>query len=198
MTGASCQIREVKLKPGTCISHCSGDLMDSEGVDGKRDEATDGYRRLNRKCMRSMYIGYGITYAVLVAMFLIIMSFAGNAFGTAQGAAWLLGAIVLALLLAYVLVAPRVYYARYRYMITDDKVDVRYGIVVLRHILVPIERVHQVEVSRGPINNMLGLGRVNITTAGGVATISYLELDEAEKVADRLNRLVGAMLRDRV
>ncbi len=171
--------------------------MDGEGADGRREEA-GGYRRLNRKCMRSMYIGYGIAYAVLVVMFLSIMSFAGDALGPARNAAWMLGAIILILLLAYVAVAPRIYYSRYRYMITDDKVDVRYGIVVLRHILVPIERVHQVEVSRGPINNMLGLGRVNITTAGGVATISYLEIDEAEKVADRLNRLVGTLLRDRV
>jgi membrane protein YdbS with pleckstrin-like domain len=76
-------------------------------------------------------------------------------------------------------------------------VDVRYGIVILRHILVPIERVHQVEVSRGPVNNMLGLANVNIITAGGVATISYLELDEAEKIAERLNDLINRMLRDR-
>lgn len=189
---------EVTLKPGTCISRRSGDPMANEGTDGKEEPVMDGYRRLNRKCMRSMYIGYGITYAVLVILFLSVMRFSGDSFGQARDTVWLLGAIALAIILIYVVIAPRVYYSRYRYMITDDKVDVRYGIVILRHIMVPIERVHQVEVSRGPINNMLGLGRVNITTAGGVATISYLEIDEAEKVADRLNRLVGTMLRERV
>jgi len=74
---------------------------------------------------------------------------------------------------------------------------VRYGILVIRHILVPIERVHQVEVSRGPIDTMLGLGDVTITTAGGDATINYLEIEEAEKVADLLNDLIGRMLQDR-
>jgi membrane protein YdbS with pleckstrin-like domain len=74
---------------------------------------------------------------------------------------------------------------------------VRYGVLVIRHILVPIERVHQVEVSRGPVNSMLGLADVTITTAGGVAALNYLEIAEAEKVADLLNDLIGRLLRDR-
>ena len=65
-------------------------------------------------------------------------------------------------------------------------------------MLVPIERVHQVEVSRGPVNSMLGLVEVTITTAGGVATLSYLEVEEAERVAGVLDSLVGRMLRERV
>jgi membrane protein YdbS with pleckstrin-like domain len=44
---------------------------------------------------------------------------------------------------------------------------------------------------------MLGLGHVNITTAGGTAKISYLEIDEAERIADHLNELVGTILRER-
>jgi membrane protein YdbS with pleckstrin-like domain len=45
---------------------------------------------------------------------------------------------------------------------------------------------------------MLGLGDVTITTAGGDATINYLEIEEAEKVADQLNNLIGRMLQERV
>jgi membrane protein YdbS with pleckstrin-like domain len=171
--------------------------MVEERADEGEKEDTDRYRKLNRKCMRSMYIGYGVAYAVLVAAFLALMVLSREAFGSARDAVWTVGIVALVLILAYVVAAPRVFYARYRYLISDDKVDVRYGILVLRHIMVPIERVHQVEVSRGPINNMLGLGHVNITTAGGTATISYLEIDEAEKIADRLNRLVGTILRER-
>jgi hypothetical protein len=105
---------------------------------------------------------------------------------------------ILAITLVYIAVAPPVFYARYRYRITKDRVDVRYGVLVIRHILVPIERVHQVEIARGPINNLLDLADVTITTAGGEASIRYLEVDEAEKVADQLNDLIGRMLRERV
>ena len=157
----------------------------------------ESYRRLNRKCMLSMYITNGITYAILLAVFILLVIFvpALREPGTALIA--ILAVAGMVLLLVYFVVGPRIYYDRYRYMITADKVDVRYGIIVLRHILVPIERVHQVEVSRGPINNMLGLANVNITTAGGVATISYLEVDEAEKIVERLTELINSMLRDR-
>jgi membrane protein YdbS with pleckstrin-like domain len=171
-------------------------MVDGE-TDDRTEKAAEGYRKLNRKCIRSMYIGYGIAYTILLAAFLVLMSYARETLGSAYGTAWLLGIVALALILVYVVAAPPVFYARYWYRITEDKVDVRSGILILRHIMVPIERVHQVEVTRGPIDNMLGLGHVNITTAGGTAKISYLEIDEAERIADRLNELVGTILRER-
>ncbi|KQM12430.1 hypothetical protein AOA80_02565 [Methanomassiliicoccales archaeon RumEn M1] len=156
---------------------------------------TKGYRRLNRKCMLSMYITNGIIYAILMAAFILLMIFVPSLREPGARPIVLLAAAAMVLLLLYFVIGPRIYYDRYRYMITADKVDVRYGIIILRHILVPIERVHQVEVSRGPVNNMLGLANVNITTAGGVATISYLEVDEAEKIVERLTEVINAMLR---
>ncbi len=138
-----------------------------------------------------------MAFAVLLSAFLLLSIFGREALGDAYGAVQVIGAAGLLLVLTYMLVAPPVFYSRYRYRITEDRVDVRSGIVFLKHIMVPIERVHQVEVSRGPINNMFGLGHVNITTAGGIATISYLEVPEAERVAERLNELVGNMIRGR-
>ncbi|WP_067049834.1 PH domain-containing protein [Methanofollis ethanolicus] len=156
------------------------------------------YRRLNRKCMVSMYIGHAISYAVLLAGYLLLTTFSQEFLGSYYGLVQYAALAVLAIALVYSAAAPPVYYARYRYQITEDRVDVRCGVLVIRHILVPIERVHQVEVSRGPINTMLGLADVTITTAGGDATIEYLEIEEAEKVADLLNKLIGRMLLDRI
>jgi membrane protein YdbS with pleckstrin-like domain len=160
-------------------------------------ERTGGYRRLNRKSMVSMYISNAIAYAVLLAVFLLVALYSQGALGPVYGAVMAASITILVLVLAYAVVEPRIYYARYRYMIAEDRVDVRYGVLLLRHIVVPIERVHQVEVSRGPVNNLLGLANVTVTTAGGTAAIRYLEVDEAEKIADLLNQLVGAMLRGR-
>jgi membrane protein YdbS with pleckstrin-like domain len=147
--------------------------------------------------MVSMYIGYAILYAVLLAGYLLLTTFSQDLLGPSYGPVQCAARVVLAVALAYIVAAPPVSYARYRYQITEDSVDVRCGVLVIRHILVPIERVHQVEVSRGPINTMLGLADVTITTAGGDATIEYLEIEEAEKVADLLNKLIGRMLQDR-
>ena len=159
---------------------------------------TDGYRRLNRKCMLSMYIDYAVWYAVLLAAYFALRTYAEGFLGPYYDAAGYGFVLVLVITLVYIAVAPPVFYARYRYRITEDRVDVRCGILFIRHTLVPIERVHQVEIARGPINNLLGLADVTITTAGGEASIRYLEVDEAETVADRLNDLVGRMLRERM
>lgn len=166
-------------------------------TDGEEKDGTVSYLRLNKKCMWSMYLGYAITYAVLLVGFILLMSLFGESLGDARSMVQLIGLAFVVIVLAYMLAAPPVFYSRYRYKITEDRVDVRSGILFLKHVMVPIERIHQVEVSRGPIDNMLGLGHVNVTTAGGIATVSYLEIAEAEKMAERLNRLIGTMLRDR-
>ena len=88
-------------------------------------------------------------------------------------------------------------YRRYRYRMDDEKIEVRRGIVYITHAMVPIERVHQVDVSEGPINRMYGLANVNITTAGGVVTIEYLKEDVAEGIAAKLNENVVKLLRER-
>ena len=185
-----------RLNPGRASPAIKGALMDMKTSEIAGAE-TEDYRRLNRKCMLSMYINNGIVYAILLAVFLLLLNFVPAAREPGANLIITLAAAGMVLLLIYFIAGPRIYYDRYRYMITADKVDVRYGIIILRHILVPIERVHQVEVSRGPVNNMLGLANVNITTAGGVATISYLEIDEAEKIVERLTELVNSMLRGR-
>ena len=103
--------------------------------------------------------------------------------------------ILFALAVVYLVAGPFVFYSRYRYMINDERTDVRRGILIIRRTMVPIERIHQVEVTRGPINNMFGLADVQITTAGGVANIEYLRLEEAEEIAKYLNEVINRIVK---
>lgn len=104
---------------------------------------------------------------------------------------------VYAIFLIYWLVGPEVFYRRYRYRIDDDKAEIRRGIIVITHSLVPIERIHQVQVNKGPINRLFGLANVIITTAGGVTTLELLDEDTAESIASKLNECVVKLLKDR-
>ncbi|QHK17974.1 PH domain-containing protein [Methanomassiliicoccaceae archaeon DOK] len=105
--------------------------------------------------------------------------------------------VLLVVIGVYGLVEPQITYMRYRYRMDDDKIEVRRGIIYITHDMVPIERVHQVDVSEGPINRMYGLANVNITTAGGVVTIEYLKSDVAEAIASKLNEKVIKLLKER-
>lgn len=97
----------------------------------------------------------------------------------------------------FMLIRPILYYRFYRYAITNDRIDVRCGVIIRSHTVVPIERLHQVEVVRGPINGLFGLANVYVTTAGGVAKIKFLEGAVAESIVDGLNEVINKIVRDR-
>ena len=151
------------------------------------------YRTLDPKSMKSMRIGYLLVTTVfaVAAIVLFIIRDMYDALIYVCFAAIALAAISAVLAIVF----PRIYYDHYRYYISEDRVDVRRGIIFLTHTVVPLERIHQVEVVSGPINRSFGLADVSITTAGGVAKIEYLETDEAERIADELNAIVDSIVK---
>lgn len=164
--------------------------VDENGV------TSDGYRRIVPASLRSMYIGRAIGLLVTAAVFvpLIVFSDVFEEFGEMVR----LGSItILAVVALYLLVSPVVFYRRYRYRLDDEKLEIRRGIITIRHILVPVERIHQVEVVRGPINRMFGLSDVVVTTAGGTVKVQFLEDGVAETIADSLNESVIRLLKSR-
>ena len=173
--------------------------------DGKADRfkvdengyTVDGYRRLEPESKKSMYLGNLIGIVIVVAIILAIAYYGESWFQDNHGAARVVLYAILALVVVYGLVEPEIMYRRYRYRMDDDKIEVRRGIIYITHAMVPIERVHQVDVSEGPINRMYGLANVNITTAGGVVTIESLKEDVAEGIAAKLNENVVKLLRER-
>ena len=157
----------------------------------------DGYHVLPPVSKRAMYLGNLIELLVLA----IVVNVAR--FGLlelTEGYTEVVNASLYAVFIAgflYLLISPSVFYNHYRYRIDEDKVEVRKGIIVIRHILVPVERIHQVQVSKGPINRHYGLAEVDITTAGGSIAIEYLEESVAEGIATKLNDSVVNILKQR-
>lgn len=156
----------------------------------------DGYHVLPKRSMISMYIGSVTAFAILSLIIYVIYEYAIPVFET-SGTYVILIWVAYALITVYLVFGPAVYYARYRYRINEDRIDIRRGILIISHTVVPTERVHQFEVARGPINNLLKLADVTITTSGGTANIQYLDLYVAEEIADSLNEYITDILRKR-
>ena len=156
----------------------------------------DGYHVLPKRSMASMYIGSIISLLIMTLIVFVIYGYAFPYFEDAGTYVILMLAFYAALAI-YFIFGPAVYYARYRYRINEDRIDIRRGIFVISHTVVPIERIHQLEVARGPINNLFKLADVTITTAGGIAKIQFLDLQVAEKTADNLNDYITEILRKR-
>ena len=57
---------------------------------------------------------------------------------------------------------------RYRYSINEECIDIREGYLFVKRNIVPIERLHKLEISKGPIDQIFHVAKVTVTTAGGV------------------------------
>ena len=150
------------------------------------------YKMLVPASKKSMYLGNAILIVALAAMAAAAYYFLKDNMPVIAGILACVGVCVV-----YLLVRPILYYRFYRYAITDDRIDVRQGVIIRTHTVVPIERLHQVEVVRGPINSIFGLSNVKVTTAGGVADIKFLEQAVAESIVDELNTVINRIIRDR-
>ena len=155
----------------------------------------EGYNFLNPKSKSVMYIKYSILIAMMVAAAAVLFIFRKEAEISDIAAYVIIAAVVMISII--LLAMPIIFYRHYRYIVDSEKVDVRSGVFFIRRTVVPIERVHQVQVKTGPLSNHFGLADVIITTAGGSAAIQYLDRQVADSIAELLNDTINKIIRDR-
>lgn len=102
---------------------------------------------------------------------------------------------VLVLLAAAVSIAviPLWRYAVHRWEITDEAVYTRTGWLTQESRVAPITRVQTVDTYRGPLERLLGLATVTVTTASsaGAVHISALALDDARETVAQLTTIAA-------
>ncbi len=157
----------------------------------------DGYRTLPKNSVKSMYVKNFIKFAIISVIVGLVIHFWDYLTDYDRDLGSIIVIAFYVIIVLYLIIGPQIFYRRYRYRMDDDKVEIRRGIITITHSLVPIERIHQVQVAKGPINRMFGLANVNITTAGGIATMEYLDEEVAESIASKLNEYVVRLLKDR-
>ena len=100
-----------------------------------------------------------------------------------------LGAILalglLALLLGWY---PPARYDRWGWRLTDLALELRHGVVVHQRSTVPYFRIQQIDVTQGPIDRLLGLATLQVTTAAASGTVALpgIASDDAPNVRAEL------------
>lgn len=172
---------------------------DSELVDRGRsghDEAE--YEILDPRVVPLMRLSAAIGYFVLAAL----MGGAETLIFVKVGFSWIAAGFsvgFLALLLVYAVIwhPPRLY-ASWRYRIDDRVIEMLYGVIVHRSVVVPLSRLQHVDLKRGPLERRAGLASVVLYTAGtqdAEQVIPGLAAGTAEELRDQL---VAAAERDDV
>ena len=130
----------------------------------------------------------GILFAA-AALFII-----ANVFGRGSETGIVLALVCAALAVAYIIIVPIVRFKRYRYLIEADRIEIIEGVFFIKRTLVPIDRIHQISVSRGPIDSAFGVAKVSVITAGATATFRFLDEEKADEIALHLNTRIREKL----
>jgi len=112
------------------------------------------------------------------------------------GAPWTVALLVVTVVVgaAYAVVVPPWLYGISRWEVTDRAVYTLHGWLVREWRIAPISRVQTVDTQRGPLQQLLGLTDVTVTTASarGAVRIRGLAADDAAELARVLTRTTQA------
>lgn len=103
----------------------------------------------------------------------------------------LAGAGALMLTVCLIVIVPPVRWRRWRYEVSEQEVDLKRGVIVIKRTLIPMARVQHVDTEQGPILRRYNLATVSVSTAAGLHEIPALPVEEADALRDNIARLAG-------
>lgn len=152
------------------------------------------YEKLSKRALYCMYVAGVITGVIVLAVLAAVGGFWIFPQDITVGK-WIL-LILAALTLLDVLVSPYFRYHRYRYSINEECIDVIEGYLFVKRNIVPIERLHKLQTKKGPIDQMFKVAKMVVTTGGGDVTLSFLEEEKAEQLAESLQKRINEIAAD--
>lgn len=152
-----------------------------------------GYQPVSKNGLKLMRITAALCLAVPAVLSPAIAVWLFFAQGITAAVAF--EAVCLLLLAVLFFIYPAVRYRRYKYLITGDRVEIIEGVFFKSRTIVPIDRIHQIDVRRGPLETAAGTAKLVVTTAGSAAVLKFLDLAAAEEAALYLNKTVREKLK---
>jgi uncharacterized protein len=112
------------------------------------------------------------------------------------GWGWVILGTLVALALFLTLWYAPARYARWRWQLTELAVELRFGVLVRQQETVPYFRIQQIDIVQGPLDRILDLATLQVTTASasGSAALPGIANDDAPTVrAELLARAAAAV-----
>ena len=133
-------------------------------------------------------LGVTLVFLCCVIAFFLVAVFDEES-SWAWGVCAVMTAVYVALLVLCVVALPPIRYARWRYQISDDYLEIERGIVWRKRFVIPFIRVQNTDTRQGPILRAFGLSSVTVATAAGEHEIPGLGIEEADVLRDRAAEL---------
>ncbi len=125
-----------------------------------------------------------LVYACCAIPFLLVQAFADE--GDWVGVLVAVETVVaLAAVVAFVVVLPPIRYARWRYQLDPEFLDIARGIVWRKRFVVPFIRVQNTDTEQGPVMRAFHLASVTVSTAAGNHQIPGIDIEQADELRDK-------------
>ena len=152
------------------------------------------YKKPERDVIKAWRLRRAIGTAMLAVSFAAgVAAAALSGWGTVQ----LCIAVGIGVILVYAAVGMAVYplieYRQWRYMISDERIEIVHGIFFIKRDVIPVVRIQNITVKQGPIYRRYGLYTVEIALASGTFEITGLN----EETAEDISRSIREKLYDR-
>lgn len=144
--------------------------------------ALDGqWHQISPRYVTSQFVQNGILLVVVVAAMLVV------ALAFEQTWAWIPGGVITVLIIATLAILPRQARA-IGYMLRDDDIVFRKGILWQRVIAVPYGRMQLVDITHGPLDRAFGVAQLKMVTAAATTGVQIPGLTQAaaESLRDTL------------
>lgn len=152
------------------------------------------YEKLSKNALKNIYVSTAVGTLPLIIPILLLNIFVFVPEKLKEGV-WV-SAGLFVLLLLYMLIIPYVRFHRYRYSIDEECIDIKEGYFFVKRNIVPLERLHKLEMRRGPVDRMFKVTKLIVTTAGGDVTLRFLDVDKAEEIADYLKKRINQIVKE--
>lgn len=151
------------------------------------------YKKLPAKARINIFLNSFITSTIIVIIYALIAHILLRfqlLSEKLKGPLKILSIIIIGLCILDIILDPIIGYKRHRYKISDLSVEKITGILGMKHEIVPISKMQQIEINEGIINRLLGLSSVKIITSGGEMELEYLSKVEANEISDKLKTII--------
>lgn len=137
--------------------------------------------RVSRRAVAYWTLRALVGWIVILAVEVLILFVGGSPIPWGR---WLIVGATIAVAVAHALVMPRWRYAVHRWETTETAAYTLTGWFTQERRIAPISRIQTVDSHRGPLEQLLKLANVTVTTASAAGPLKIHGLDVA--VADRL------------
>lgn len=155
------------------------------------------YKSLDRDSIKVMRINAIISGIILFIICTILFLIFKDENQTVKVIALIVYILIIINIVLNITLYTNIRYKRYKYMVTDEKIEVIKGLFQLQRTIILIGRVQKIDEFHGPIDRKFNLANVSIQTAAGVAEIKFLKDEEAEDIINRVNKILKQKLENK-